>query len=104
MLYLPGITRSRGKLYSPCALLTTHVVIVEPSFLAPMRTPSIVPSAADMTFPVNAGAGDVCAAVKHVAKTKASKAVAFFIGSSIVSYLNKKGAQARILIQELRSA
>src|SRR5437773_2998424 len=57
MLYLPGVTRSRGKLYSPCALLTTHVVTVEPSFFAPIRTPSMLPSASDMTLPDSAGAG-----------------------------------------------
>src|SRR5689334_8288549 len=94
-LYLPGETRSRGKLYSPCALLTTHVVIVEPSFFAPIRTPSMLPSAWDTTLPDRAGAGAVCAAVItviQVAKTKASKAVTFFIGNSIFIFVKKRGA------------
>src|SRR5947207_1287677 len=56
--YLPGSILSRGKLYWPWALLTTQVVMVEPACLAPMSTPSIAPSACEVTLPVSAeGAG-----------------------------------------------
>jgi hypothetical protein len=44
--------RSAGKRNSPLALLTTVVVMVEPSFLALMRTPSITPSSAEETLPL----------------------------------------------------
>src|SRR5262245_6185972 len=59
--YSPGSSLSRGKLYWPSALLTTHVVIVEPAFFAPTRTPSIAPSACEVTLPVSADGRGVCA-------------------------------------------
>ena len=43
--YFPACTLSRGKPYRPWASLTTQVVMVEPTFLAPTSTPSIGPSA-----------------------------------------------------------
>src|ERR1041385_3335505 len=101
-LYLPACILSRGELSWPWALLTTHVVIVDPSFFAPMSTPSIAPSACDMTLPANAGPADVCAAVMYVAKTKASKAVAFFIGDSIFSEFQKRGAHPEFLYYRIR--
>src|SRR4051812_37815073 len=50
--YLPGSSRPFGKLYSPLSLVTTVVAMVEPSFLALTRTPSMVASSAEDTFPV----------------------------------------------------
>src|SRR5215470_15659296 len=57
--------RSAGKLNSPLALLTTVVVMVEPSFLALTRTPSISPSSAEDTLPFSPAA---CAVVPIVAR------------------------------------
>src|SRR6266850_3103321 len=62
--YLPGSILSRGKLYSPLALLTTQVVIVEPAFFAPTITPSIAPSTCEVTVPVSAAADGVSASTK----------------------------------------
>src|SRR5258706_7374225 len=57
--YFPGSSRSRGKLYSPLAFVTTVRVIVEPTRCALTSTPSIVPSGAEVTF--RARADGVCA-------------------------------------------
>src|SRR6202043_4268897 len=51
-----GGTRSAGKLNCPLSLLTTVVVMVEPSFLALTSTPSIAPSSVDETWPLSAAA------------------------------------------------
>src|SRR5262245_43946799 len=59
--YLPGSSRSRGKLYWPCALLTTVTVIVEPARLALTSTPSIAPSSCELTLPERAAAACVWA-------------------------------------------
>src|SRR5207249_6558523 len=66
--YLPGSSLSRGKLYWPWALLTTQVVMVDPTFFAPMITPSIAPSDCEVTLPVSAE-GDGFCAVTRPAKT-----------------------------------
>ena len=55
-----------------------------------------------MTLPDSAGAGDVCAAVIQVAKTKASKAVTFFIGNSIFIFVKKRGAYVEFLYYRIR--
>src|SRR3954463_8126279 len=52
--YWPGSSRSAGKLKRPSLSLTTVVVMVEPSFLALTSTPSIAPSSAEVTMPINA--------------------------------------------------
>src|SRR5258706_4443693 len=57
--YFPGSSRSRGKLYSPLAFVTTVRVIVDPTRFALTSTPSIVPSWAEVTLP--ARADGVCA-------------------------------------------
>src|SRR5215510_12697997 len=44
--------RPLGKLYSPLSLVTTVVVMVEPSFFTLTRTPSIVGSSVEETLPV----------------------------------------------------
>src|SRR2546428_3342743 len=72
--YLPGSSLSRGKLYWPWALLTTQVVMVEPTFFAPTITPSIAPSACEVTLPVRAEGGGVCAITKPV-KARPNKVV-----------------------------
>src|SRR5947209_6592944 len=53
MVYLPASSRSAGMVKRPCALLITLVVMLEPSFFALTTTPSIVPSSADVTWPVS---------------------------------------------------
>src|ERR1700754_646455 len=57
ILYWPGLSRSAGKLYLPLSSLTTVTVMLEPSFFALTRTPSIGPSSADEICPLSA----VCA-------------------------------------------
>src|ERR1700680_177637 len=59
--YLPGSSLSRGKVYWPCALLTTQVVMVDPTFFAPTITPSIAPSACEVTLPVSAEGDEISA-------------------------------------------
>src|SRR6266581_2520493 len=59
IVYLPGSSLPAGKLNWPLSLLTTVVVMVEPSFLALTSTPSIMPSSVEETWPVRADA--VCA-------------------------------------------
>src|SRR5580704_19473669 len=75
--YLPGSILSRGKLYCPWELLTTQVVIVEPSFFAPTITPSIAPSACDVTLPVSAtfAEGDGVSAITKPTRAVPSKAI-----------------------------
>ena len=48
-----GLSLAAGKLYRPCASLTTVTVMVEPAFLALTRTPSIAPSSAEKICPVS---------------------------------------------------
>lgn len=52
--YLPESIRFRGKLYRPRALVITDVRIGEPSRCAMTATPSIAPSACEVTLPVSA--------------------------------------------------
>src|SRR6185503_5384568 len=59
--YCPGVSFDEGNRYRPCSSLTTVMVIVEPAFLAPTRTPSIGPSSAELTTPERATEGDVSA-------------------------------------------
>jgi hypothetical protein len=59
--YLPGSNLSRGKLYSPRALLTTLMVTVEPARFALTSTPSMAPSACDVTLPASAEGDEFCA-------------------------------------------
>src|SRR6266446_1221081 len=70
--YLPGSSLSRGKVYWPWALLTTQVVMGEPTFFAPTITPSIAPSACEITLPVSAEE-DGISAVTRPAKVRLSK-------------------------------
>src|SRR5437867_8283419 len=64
IVYWPGSSLCLGKLYWPWALLTTQVVIGEPAFFAPTRTPSIAPSACDVTLPVKAEGDGFCASTR----------------------------------------
>src|SRR5437773_11611100 len=73
--YLPGSILSRGKLNWPCALLTTHVLMVEPVFFAPTRTPSIGPSACELTVPVSAAEEDVPSASVTLTNAVPNRAV-----------------------------
>src|ERR1700682_1963736 len=60
--YLPGCSLWRGNAYWPWALLTTQVAMGEPTFLAPTSTPSIAPSACEVTLPVSAEVDGISAA------------------------------------------
>ena len=60
MEYCPGSSLLCGKLYCPCASVTTVIVIVEPALLALTSTPSIIPSSCELTRPPSAGEEDVC--------------------------------------------
>src|SRR5258706_12408511 len=73
--YVPGPSRSFGKLYSPRALRTTETVMVEPARLALTSPPSIAPSSAELTLPVSAE-GDAFCAVASPANRHAAKPVA----------------------------
>src|SRR5262249_30246417 len=59
-----------------CALLTTHVLIVDPARLAPTSTPSIGPSADELTTPVSAAAAVPSAAMTRMTHVRASAVVA----------------------------
>src|SRR5215213_10944759 len=61
IVYLPGSSRSAGKLNWPLSSVTTVVAMVEPSFLAVTSTPSIVGSWLDDTLPLNAATLCACA-------------------------------------------
>jgi hypothetical protein len=90
IVYFPGSSRWRGKLYWPWALLTTQVVIVEPAFFAPTITPSIAPSACEVTLPVSAESEEVWAVIKP-ARVKPSKTVSMplvMIHSSLFKLLS----------------
>src|SRR6185295_5234774 len=63
ILYLPGDSRSAGKLYWPLSFVTTVMAMVEPSFLAVTSTPSMLPSSVEDTVPVSAAADCACAPV-----------------------------------------
>src|SRR5215510_7782106 len=64
--------RAAGKLKRPCSSVTTVVVMVEPSFLALTRTPSIAPSSLEDTNPVRAA----CARAPLDTNAAASRATA----------------------------
>src|SRR5215212_7999468 len=66
--------RSRGKVYWPCALLTTHVLIVDPVRFAPTSTPSIGPSPCELTTPVNAISA-LPSAIRRTTHVRANAAV-----------------------------
>src|SRR5437764_14636720 len=61
MPYFPGSRCVRGKLYFPCASLTTDTVKLAPSRRALTTTPSIAPSSCDLTTPLNAAGSEDCA-------------------------------------------
>src|ERR1700680_1260091 len=52
--YFPGSTWLRGKLYFPCASLTTDTVKLAPSRRALTTTPSMRPSCGELTTPLRA--------------------------------------------------
>src|SRR5262249_25134887 len=80
IVYLPASMRPLGKLYSPLSLLTTVVVMVEPSFFTLTRTPSIAGSSAEETLPVRICA---CALVNAATLTLAASDRSFsFMTSS----------------------
>src|SRR5262249_19634542 len=72
IVYVAGPSLSREKLYWPCALLTTQVLMVEPTFFAPTSPPSIAPSVWDVPLPVRAEGEGFCA-VTRPAKTRYRK-------------------------------
>ena len=84
--YLPGSSLSRGKLYWPWALLTTQVVMVEPTFFAPTITPSIAPSAWEVTLPVN-GEADGVSAIISPAKARPNKVVPTVVSGRSIALL-----------------
>src|SRR5262245_12536882 len=53
-VYWPGSSRSAGNSYWPCALVTTLMASLAPAFLAVTTTPSMAPSASELTLPVMA--------------------------------------------------
>src|SRR5438874_3821290 len=59
--YCPGGIFEEGNRNSPCASLTTVIVVVEPTFLALTRTPSICPSSAELTCPERRKDDSACA-------------------------------------------
>src|SRR5579863_5602779 len=81
--YLPGCSLSRGKVYWPWALLTTQVAMVEPAFFAPTITPSIGPSACEVTLPVRADEDEISAAITGPAKARPSNAAPTALHASI---------------------
>src|SRR5205814_7896400 len=50
----PSCRRLCGKVYWPCASVVTLTSTIEPGFLAVTTTPSILPSASELTVPVRA--------------------------------------------------
>src|SRR6202047_5107759 len=59
--YFPGSTWVRGKLYFPCASLTTDTVKFAPSRRALTTTPSMRPSCCEPTTPLRATKSEACA-------------------------------------------
>src|SRR5579864_6312528 len=59
--YFPGSKCVRGKLYFPCALLTTDTVKLAPSRRALTTTPSMGPSCCELTPPLRATESEACA-------------------------------------------
>src|SRR3954471_12928286 len=68
IVYLPGSSRSDGKLNWPLSSVTTVVAMVEPSFLAVTSTPSITGSWAEDTLPLSAAAFCAWASANPAAK------------------------------------
>src|ERR1700687_4877433 len=71
--YLPGSMWVRGKLYFPCASLTTDTVKLAPSRRALTTTPSMRPSCCELTTPLRAKESETCAmrsgGAQHIAPT-----------------------------------
>src|SRR5579864_2677214 len=84
--YLPDSSLSRGKVYWPWALLTTQIVMGEPIFFAPTITPSIAPSACELTLPVSA-AEDGISAIARPAKASPSNAAPAAVDAKDVALL-----------------
>src|SRR3984893_6748819 len=59
--YFPGSRWVRGKLYFPCASLTTDTVKFAPSRRALTTTPSMTPSCCELTTPLRATKSEACA-------------------------------------------
>ena len=59
--YFPGSRWVRGKLYFPCASLTTDTVKLAPSRRALTTTPSMRPSCCELTTPLRATESEACA-------------------------------------------
>src|SRR5437870_12934014 len=72
MLYRPGSSLFRGKLYAPSALLTTVTILLDPSRFAETSTPSIRLSSDEVTAPVSADcAARGCAKIVSASRTAA---------------------------------
>src|SRR5437762_3494504 len=73
--YWPGSRRFCGKLYRPCASLTTVTVIVASALLALTSTPSIAPSSCEETRPASAEAKGLCASVAFEENHETTRAI-----------------------------
>src|SRR5437867_11702747 len=88
IVYWPGSSLCLGKLYWPWALLTTQVVIVEPAFFAPTRTPSIAPSVCDVTLPVKAEGDGICPTTRPT-KTEPNNAAPTAVAATRIDRLTR---------------
>src|ERR1700732_5369083 len=73
--YFPGSTWVRGKLYFPCASLTTDTVKLAPSRRALTTTPSMRPSCCELTTPLRATEPEACAMSSEGAQLVAPTAI-----------------------------
>src|SRR5262245_47472958 len=94
IVYLPASSLPAGKLNSPFSLVTTVWVMVEPSFLALTRTPSIRPSSAEDTLPLSGEPVCACATAAHRAPLRLTHVTSNNVLSRIVSSRIGLGVQS----------
>src|SRR3989442_974214 len=71
-VYAPGSRRSRGKLYRPSASVVTLTWTIDLARRAVTTTPSILPSASELTRPVSAASPSARTALPTGGKTIAA--------------------------------
>src|SRR6478609_6715243 len=100
--YRPGASLDAGKPNLPALSLTTETVAVEPSRLALTTTPSIGPSAAELTCPVNAIGICACAetSVKPTAIAPAAKASKRLRECMSVSSIVGRSLRANLIVRK----
>src|SRR5882672_9288448 len=92
-VYAPGSRRSRGKLYRPSASVVTLTWTIDLARRAVTTTPSILPSASELTIPVSADCSSA-----WTASIRGGKTIAAAVAASASISLFRIGLSRRKLV------